>query len=167
LGRPLLFSEKIDAFLFLCYHGLETQQKESFLMEYKELTHTRNSQNPFGKRLGIQVEEIGPGYARVTKAIGPEDLNPVGVPHGGVYFSVADTAAGSAMASHGCYAVTVNCSYNFLRSAKIGDLLTAEAREVKPGRTLAVFDVHITNQEDILVGTGTFTLYNLGKKIEL
>ena len=39
------------------------------------------------------MEEIGPGYARVVKDVTAEDANPVGVPHGGVYFSMADTAA--------------------------------------------------------------------------
>ena len=70
--------------------------------------------NPFAQRLGIFVEEIGPGYARAVKDITAEDANPVGVAHGGCYFSLADTACGSAMASHGYYAVTVNASYNFL-----------------------------------------------------
>lgn len=136
-------------------------------MDYQKLKDTRNTQNPFSNRLGIWVEEIQEGYARVTKSVGPDDLNPVEVPHGGVYFSMADTACGSAMASHGYYAVTVNASYNFLRSGKPGDVLTAEAREVKPGRTLSVFDVQISNQDGVLLGTGTFTFFRLDKKIEL
>ena len=112
-------------------------------MDYKKLRDTRNSSNPFAQRLGIFVEEIGPGYARAVKDITAEDANPVGVAHGGCYFSLADTACGSAMASHGYYAVTVNASYNFLRSAKLGDHLVAEARETKPGRTLCFYEVEI------------------------
>ncbi len=102
-------------------------------MDYKKLRDTRNSSNPFAQRLGIFVEEIGPGYARAVKDITAEDANPVGVAHGGCYFSLADTACGSAMASHGYYAVTVNASYNFLRSASWGPS-GAEARETKPGQ---------------------------------
>ena len=59
----------------------------------------RNNNNPYAKRLGIVVQEIGPGYARVTKTVEPEDCNPIGKTHGGVYFSMADTACGSAAAS--------------------------------------------------------------------
>ena len=73
-------------------------------MDYKKLRDTRNSSNPFAQRLGIFVEEIGPGYARAVKDITAEDANPVGVAHGGCYFSLADTACGAAMASHGYYA---------------------------------------------------------------
>mgnify|MGYP000208228902 FL=1 len=67
-------------------------------MDYKKLRDTRNSSNPFAQRLGIFVEEIGPGYARAVKDITAEDANPVGGAHGGCYFSLADTACGSAMA---------------------------------------------------------------------
>lgn len=136
-------------------------------MDYQKLKDSRNSTNPYANRLGIWVEEIREGYARATKTVGPDDLNPVNVPHGGVYFSLADTASGSAMASHGYYAVTVNASYNFLRSGQPGDVLIAVAREVKPGRTLSVFDVQISNQDGVLLGTGTFTFYRLNKQIEL
>ena len=57
-------------------------------MDYKKLRDTRNSSNPFAQRLGIFVEEIGPGYARAVKDITAEDANPVGVAHGGCYFSL-------------------------------------------------------------------------------
>ena len=93
-------------------------------MDFEKLKDIRNSTNPFAQQLGIWVEEIREGYARVTKTVGPDDLNPVNAPHGGVYFSMADTVSGSAMASHGYYAVTVNASYNYLRSGSVGDVFT-------------------------------------------
>ena len=136
-------------------------------MDYEKLRDTRNSANPYARKLGITVEEIGPGYARVVKDATAEDANPVGVPHGGVYFTMADYACGSAAASRGYMAVTVNASYSFLRSAKVGDHLTAEAREVSAGKTLSVYEARVTNQDGVLLGTGTFTFYSLGRKIEL
>lgn len=136
-------------------------------MDLKKLAEFRNANNPFASLLGIRVEEIGQGTARVTLHLEDRHLNPVGVPHGGVYFSMADTACGSAMASHGYYAVTVSTSYEFLRSGRPGDTLTAEAAEIKGGRTLCVFSVRITNQEGTLLGSGTFTFYKLDREIEL
>lgn len=136
-------------------------------MDFQKMADYRNTHNPYSQRLGIFVEEIGPGYARVTKAVGSEDLNPVGFAHGGVYFSMADTACGSAAASHGHKAVTVNASYNYFRSAKVGDTLTAEARESKYGKTICVYDVRITDQNGNLLGAGSFTFYQLEQKIEL
>lgn len=136
-------------------------------MDLEELRKFRNDKNPYAALLGIRVEEIGPGTARATIHLEDRLLNPVGVPHGGVYFSLADTACGSAMASHGYYAVTVSTSYEFLRSGRPGDTLTAVASEIKAGRTICVFDVRITNQEGTLLGTGTFTFYKLDREIEL
>ncbi|MDO4316040.1 MAG: PaaI family thioesterase [Oscillospiraceae bacterium] len=136
-------------------------------MDFQKLADFRNTHNPFARRLGIVVEEIGPGRARVTKTVTAEDLNPVGRAHGGVYFSMADTACGSAMASHGHMAVTVNASYNYFRSANAGDILTAEAAEVKSGKTICVYDVRITDQNGTLLGTGSFTFYRLEQTIGL
>ena len=136
-------------------------------MNYHQMADYRNSHNPYVQRQGIFVEEIGPGYARVTKTVVPEDANPLGVPHGGVYFTMADTACGSAMASYGYKAVTMNAGYNFFRSANVGDRLTAEAREVKHGQTVCVFEVRITEQSGTLLGTGTFTFYSLSEKLEI
>lgn len=136
-------------------------------MDYEKIKAFRNRSNPYTHRQGLRVEEIGPGYARVTKTIGPEDLNPLQIPHGGVYFTMADTACGSAMASHGYLAVTMNASYNFFRSAAVGDTLTAEAHEVKYGRTICVFDVQITGPDGTLLGNGSFTFYRTEKAIAL
>ena len=136
-------------------------------MDYQKLKDTRNSTNPFAQRLGIFVEEIGPGYARAVKDVTPEDSNPVGVAHGGCYFSLADTACGSAMSSHGYLCVTVNSTYNFMRSAKLGDRLVAEARETKSGRTLSFYEVDVRDQNGTLLGNGIFTFYKLDQKIEM
>ena len=136
-------------------------------MDYEKLKESRNENNPFCRRLGIYVKEIREGYARVTKTVEEDDFNPVEVPHGGVYFSMADTACGNAMASHGVYAVTVSASYNFFRSAKAGDHLTAEAREVKSGRTICFYEVEIRDQAGTLLGNGSFTFYKLDQKITL
>jgi acyl-CoA thioesterase len=136
-------------------------------MDYQALKKHRNDHNPFTRKLGITVEEISAGYARVTKTIGPDDLNPVDLPHGGVYFTMADNACGSAMSSHGHMAVTVSANYNFFRGAQVGDTLTAEAREVKTGRTICVYEVQITDQNGTLLGSGSFTFYKLEQEIQL
>lgn len=136
-------------------------------MDFQKIADYRNSHNPFAQRLGILVEELGPGHARVAKTVTAEDLNPVGRAHGGVYFALADTACGAAMATHGHMAVTVSAGYNFFRSADPGDRLTAEATEVKGGKTICVYDVRVSDQNGALLGTGTFTFYRLEQELEL
>ena len=127
----------------------------------------RNAHNPFARNLRIHLEEIRQGYARAVKTVEPEETNPVGVPHGGVYFTMADVVCGAASSSRGYVTVTVNALYNFLRSAKVGDRLIAEGREIKHGRTVNVYEARITDQDGALLGTGTFTFYQLDQKIPL
>ena len=136
-------------------------------MELSEILEYRNSRNRFCKKLGITVTELSPGYAKTVKTITEDDLNPVDIAHGGVYFTMADNATGSAVAAYGEKAVTLNAQYNYMRSAKAGDVLTAEAREVKHGGTVSVCDVRITDQNGTLMGTGTFTFYNLKQPLDL
>lgn len=135
-------------------------------MDYQQIRAFRNEKNVFGKRMGIYVEELAPGYARAVKTVTAEDLNPLQVPHGGVYFTLADTACGSAMAAYGTMAVTVNCSFSFLKSAGTGDRLTAEARELQSGRKICVLEVRVTGEAGELFAVGTFTFRRLDKKIE-
>lgn len=135
-------------------------------MDCERLRAFRNAKNPYSKRLGIYVEELRPGYARAVKTVTEEDLNPVRVPHGGVYFSLADTACGSAIAAYGTMAVTVNCSFSFLKSAKAGDRLTAEAHEIRSGRGICVLEARVTGEAGELFAVGTFTFRRMERSIE-
>ena len=136
-------------------------------MDYQKMVDVRNERNLFTKKLGIVLEELGPGYARVTKTVEAEDANPIGVPHGGLYFTMADNACASAMASHGYAAVTLNAPSQFFRSARVGDHLIAEAQEIKYGKTVCVYEARVTRQDGTLLGGGTFTFFQLGQTLEV
>lgn len=129
-------------------------------MDYEQIRAFRNEKNFFGRRLGIYVEELRPGYARAVKTGTEEDLNPLQVPHGGVYFTLADTACGSAMAARG-FAVTIDCSFHFLKSAKVGEKLTAEAHELRSGRSVCVLEARVTGEDGELLAMGVFTFRRL------
>ena len=70
-------------------------------MDMQKILEYRNARNRFCQRIGITVTELSPGYAKVVKTVTEDDLNPVDVAHGGLFFSMADNAAGSAMAAYG------------------------------------------------------------------
>lgn len=135
-------------------------------MDCEQLRAYRNSKNPYANRLGVYVEELRPGYARAVKTVTAEDLNPAGVPHGGVYFSLADTACGSATAAYETVCVTINSSFSFLKSAKPGDRLTAEAREIQSGRSICVLETRITGEAGELLAMGTFTFRRTSRSLE-
>lgn len=128
-------------------------------MDYQEMIRSRNAGNPFAQKLGIRIDRIAPGYARTCKTVEADDQNPMEIAHGGLLFSMADVACGSALASRGYHAVTLNAEYHFLRSACVGETLYAEAQEMKRGKTVCLYDVGIHNQEGVPLGRATFTFF--------
>ena len=130
-------------------------------MDLQALMDDYNARNPFCQRMGAYVEELRPGYAKAVKTITEEDTNPLGVPHGGLYLTLADNACGFAIGAGGSAAVTINSTFNFMRGAKVGDHLSAEAFEVKSGKSVLVYETKITDQSGNLLCTGTFTFYRL------
>ena len=136
-------------------------------MDFEQLRQYRNDSNAFARKLGILVEEIGPGYARASKTVQEDETNPAGTTHGGVYFTLGDVTSGAASASHGFVSATVSADYHYLRSCRAGDTLTVQASEIKSGRTLCVYEVRITDQTDTLLGSGTYTYFLTDKPLPL
>ena len=103
------------------------------------------------KWLGMQLEEVRPGYARVSMPVSARMVNAQKLCHGGLIFALADSSFGFACNTHNQRAVAASCSIEFLRPASMHDRLVAEATEVaRTGRT-GVYDVRVTNQRDELV----------------
>ena len=134
-------------------------------MELQKIQQFRNTRSTYCVKHGIYLETLEKGYARVTKTITADDLNPLQYAHGGVYYAVADTACGSAVISHGHMVVTVSGSYNYFRSAKEGDTIICEAREVKHGKTICVSECTIKDQTGALLGNGSFTFFQLEETV--
>ena len=124
--------------------------------------------DPFMRSLGIKFMAGGPGHAAVQIRVKPAHLNFNGVCHGGVIFSLADTAFGLAANSYGRVAAGIDTHATFQVAVKAGDVLTASAREVSRTRRLAVYRVDVTREGDsVVVATLTGTVYILEKHIDL
>jgi acyl-CoA thioesterase len=80
------------------------------------------------KMLGIELAGYGPGWARTRMTVRPDMVNGHGICHGGMIFSVADTAFACACNSWGPVTVAAECDILFVAPARLGDALTAEAR---------------------------------------
>ena len=97
--------------------------------------------------LGMQVKEVRSGYARLTLIVRPDMLNGHAICHGGVIFSLADSAFAFACNSRNQNTVASGCSIDFLAPAKAGDELSAEAVERALLGRIGVYDVTVTNSE--------------------
>lgn len=116
---------------------------------------------PAVRHLGIELEELSPGYARASVVITPQHLNFHNLAFGGVIVSLADHAFGYAANSLAYPSVASQFNIHFLESAGPGDRLTAESRVVKHGRRLMVSEIRVTNSRGDLVALATGTTVNV------
>ena len=97
--------------------------------------------------LGMRIEEVGPGRAVLSMAIGADMVNGHGMCHGGFIFSLADSAMAFASNSHGERAVAQHCAVTFLRPGRVGETLRAEAVERARARRSAIYDVRVSGAD--------------------
>ena len=97
------------------------------------------------RQAGCVLEAVGPGYAKCSMAIGPEHMNPLGVPMGGAVFTLADFAFGVASNFDRDVFVSSSAEIHFLAPAK-GKTVYAEAKEIRSGRRTCLFSVTVTDE---------------------
>ncbi|MBC7292744.1 MAG: PaaI family thioesterase [Thermoleophilia bacterium] len=105
---------------------------------------------------GMQVEDAGYGFARISAVVKEEFLNAHDLAHGAFVFALADVAFALAVNSV-TDAVGVQWSINLFRPATCGDKITAECRLIHQGRRLMVVELVVRNQEEKLIAQGQAT----------
>lgn len=103
------------------------------------------------KWLGMKVEEVRQGYARLSMAVTPNMVNGHNLCHGGLIFTLADSTFAFACNSHNQRAVAAGASIEFLAPAFLGDVLTAEGVEQALKGRAGVYDMKVTNQKGELI----------------
>jgi acyl-CoA thioesterase len=98
------------------------------------------------KALGMKIVAVNPGHAEVTMPVRADMLNGHAICHGGLIFTLADSAFAFACNSYNFSTVASGCGIDFVAPAREGDVLTARAHErALAGRT-GVYDVEVANQ---------------------
>jgi len=118
----------------------------------------------FSKWLGIEVLEISEGKSVLRMKIRDEMTNGFGIAHGGIIFSLADSAVAFAANSYQIKSVTLEATISWPKTSRSGDLLTAKAINLSLGNKTAIFDVNINNQNDEIIGLFRATVYRTSKK---
>ncbi len=119
----------------------------------------------FARSLGIRIEEVGVGKARVSLEVKEEHLNGVDLVHGGTIFTLADFAFAVASNSHGRVAVGINASISYISPAR-GGVLFAEAREVSRNPKLGVYEVRVSDIEDRTIALFQGMVYRKKDRID-
>lgn len=117
-----------------------------FIQRYMTLKEFLSSGDKFASGVGCRIEAIGEGWARASMTVGERHLNAGGVCQGGALFTLADFALAAAMNSGGSLTLGIQNNIMYVKSALLGDVLTAEARLLADHKKLPCVDVRITNQ---------------------
>ncbi|MBZ0178074.1 MAG: hydroxyphenylacetyl-CoA thioesterase PaaI [Melioribacteraceae bacterium] len=118
----------------------------------------------FSRWLGIEIVEIKPGYSKIKMKVRKEMLNGFGIAHGGITFSLADSALAFASNNYGRIAVALETGLAFPSPVYENDELTAVAEEQSKGNSVGIYNVTVTNQKNVKVGIFRGTVYRTKKE---
>lgn len=101
--------------------------------------------------MGIALQDVGPGHARMAMTVRADMLNGHQSCHGGFIFALADTAFAFACNSYNQITVGAGCHIDYLAPGHLHDVLTADAREQALAGKSGIYDVKVSNQEGRLI----------------
>lgn len=121
-------------------------------------------EDAFSQWLGIRVEEVSLGYAKLSMTIRPEMLNGFKIAHGGISFSFADSAFAFASNSRGQLSYSIETGINHLEKLMEGDTIFAEAKEEYFNEKLGKYRVEVTKGNGDLVALFHGMVYRTKKE---
>ncbi len=117
----------------------------------------------FSQWLAIERMEEGPGHCTLRMTVREEMVNGFFIAHGGISYSLADSALAFASNGHGIKAVSIETSISHLRPVQVDDTLTAIATEDNLGRKTGVYRVEVMNQKGKMVALFKGTVFRGGE----
>lgn len=130
----------------------------------KEIVSIMMAKDYFSQWLGIEILEVNEGACKLQMVVREDMLNGFGIAHGGITYSIADTALAFASNSHGQKSVSVETSVSHTVSLKLGDLIVAEAKEEHCSNKIGIYSVKIFNTTDnAVVALFKGTVYRTSK----
>lgn len=123
--------------------------------------------DPFSLWMGVERLDEGPGHCTLRMQVRQEMLNGFAIAHGGITYSLADSALAFASNAHGIKAVSIETSISHTRPAKEGDTLTAKATEKNLTSRIGIYEVSVTDQEGQTLALFKGTVFRTGKVWEV
>jgi len=120
-------------------------------------------QDAFSQWLGIEIVDVSEGYCQLKMKVRKEMLNGFHIAHGGIAYSLADSALAFASNSNGKKSLSVETSISHTVSVKDGDVLTATTKELSRSDKIGVYLITITNKENQEIAIFKGTVYRTSK----
>lgn len=107
-------------------------------------------EDPWANFLGVNIEKVESGYACCSVVVREEMLNFLGAVHGAMIFSLADVAFSAAANSDYSPSLALDMSGSFLKGAKVGDRLTAEARVLNTTKRTGLYRMDVSKNDELI-----------------
>jgi len=121
----------------------------------------------YSQWLGIEIVEVKNGYCKLKMNVRKEMLNGFLIAHGGISFSLADTALAFASNTHGKKCISMETSISHIECVQDGDCLTAVSKELSKTEKTALYLITILNQNNQEVAYFKGTVYRTSKDWEI
>ncbi len=131
----------------------------------KEVVTHMMEHDLFSQWLGIEVLAVKEGYSKIQMIVREEMINGFGIVHGGIAFSLSDSAFAFACNNRNNLSVALDTSINFTKPIHVGDKLVAEATELHNGRSTGLYHITIKNQHDQVVALFKGTCFRTNKTL--
>ncbi len=125
----------------------------------------RVREEPYAKKLGIELIELDEGYSKVKMTFKEDMENIFGMVHGGAIFSLIDEAFETAANTHGTVAVALSMNITYIKPVSAGDVLYAEAKEMSLSGRIGTYVINVENEGGDLIALCQALVYR--KKHEL
>ena len=123
--------------------------------------------DPMSQWLGIERVQDGPGISVLRMVVRKEMLNGFSIAHGGISYSLADSALAFASNAHGVQAVSIETSIAHVAQAREGDVLTTRVEEKNLTTRTGLYHIDVVNQDGKVIAFFKGTVFRTGKMWEV
>jgi acyl-CoA thioesterase len=124
-------------------------------------------QDTFSRWMGVNIEEVREGYCRISCTVTDNMLNGYQVTHGGILFSLADSALAFSAATYGRVSLAIDNSISFTKKSTSGDRLTAVSECLNLTHKTGLFETRILNEKQEIIAVMKATVYRTGEEFDV
>ena len=125
----------------------------------KQIVERMWVEDAFSQELGMEILDLGAGFCSVRLQVKPSMVNGFSIAHGGITYSLSDSAMAFAANAHGKGAMSIETAISHVKKAFLGDVLTAHCKELSRGKTVGRYEVVVKNQKDLVVALFKGTVF--------
>lgn len=132
------------------------------MLSPKEIITKMMADDKMSQWLGIEVLNYDPGKVSVRMTVREDMVNGFGVVHGGITYSLSDSALAFSANSHGIRAMSIETSISHMKRVLVGDTLTVHSEELVLTKKTGVYIMDVFNQDNVRVAHFKGTVYRSG-----